>query len=132
MLQENFDRLVQLLSSSHANSPRANMLHSQNNFSNKNNSFIPQINSDLATPAAFDPDLNSSMHFSHSNSKTELFNKSSLVDFTIDEILNEPGNESERHNCSMLLVPPTDKQDIYPSFPNTPFTSCSLIGHENQ
>ena len=132
MLQENFDTLVQSLSSSHANSPVANILHSQNNFSNKNNSFIPQINSDLATPAAFDPDLNSFMHFSHNNNKTELLNKSSLVDFTIDEIFNELGNESERHNCSMLLVPPTDKQDIYPSFSNTPFTSCSLIGHENQ
>ena len=43
-----------------------------------------------------DPDLKSSIHSTHNNSKTlELFNKSSAVDFTIDELLIELGNESE-------------------------------------
>ena len=39
------------------------MLYNQNNFSHKRNSFFPQINSDLATPATSDPDLKSSIHF---------------------------------------------------------------------
>ena len=100
------------------------MLFNQNNFPNKRNSLIPQINSNLATPATSNPDLKLSIHSIHNNSKTlELFNKSSLVDFTIDEILIELGNESEIHNGTMLLFPPIDKQDICPSQPNVPFKS---------
>ena len=96
------------------NSPKFNMLHSQNNFSNKKNSLIPQIKSDLATPVTSNPDLKSSMHSIHNNSETlELFGKSSVVDFTIDEILTELGNDSEVHNgSSILLFPPTDKQEV--------------------
>ena len=86
------------------------LLHNQNNFSNKRNSFIPQINSNLTTPATSDPDLKSSVHSTHNNRKTELFNKSLLVDFTIDEILTELGNESEIHNGSILLFPPIEQQ----------------------
>ena len=75
-----------------------------------------QINSDLTTPATSDPDLKSSIHSTHSNSKTlELFDKSSVVDFTIDEILIELGNENEIHNDSILLFLPIDKQEISPS-----------------
>ena len=104
------------------------MLCNQNNFSNKRNSFIPQINSDLATPATSDPDLKSSIHSTHNNSKTlELFNKSSVVDFTIDEILTELWSESEINNGSILLFPPIDKQEIFPIHPNAPFNSSSLI-----
>ena len=66
------------------------MLYNQNNFSNERNSFIPQITSNLKTPATSDSDLKSSVHSTHNNSKTlELFNKSSVADFTIDEILTE-------------------------------------------
>ena len=87
------------------------MLYNQNNFSNKSNSFIPQVNSDLATAATSDPDLKWSLHSTNNNSKTfELFVKSSVVDITIDEILTELGNESEIHNGSILLFPPIDKQ----------------------
>ena len=38
------------------NFPKANMLNKQNSFSNKNNSFISQIISDLATPVTSDND----------------------------------------------------------------------------
>ena len=107
------------------------MLYNQNNFSNERNSFIRQITSNLATPATSDPDLKSSIHSTHNNSKTlELFNKSSVVDFTIDEILNELGNESEIHNGSILLFPPRDKQEVSLSHPIAPFTS--LICHKEQ
>ena len=86
------------------------MLYNQNNFSNKRNSFIPQINSNLTTPATSDPDLKSSIHSTHNNSKTlELFNKSSVVDFTIDEILTELGNDSKIRNGSILLFLPREK-----------------------
>ena len=108
------------------------MLYSQNNVSNKRDSFIPQINSNLTTPAISDPDLKSSAISTHNNSKTELFNKSSLVDFTSDEILTELGNESEIHNGSILLFPPIEKQEISPSHPNVPFKSSSLICHEKE
>ena len=107
------------------------MLYNQNNFSKKRNSFITQINSNLTTPATSDPDLKSSIHSTHNNSKTlEVFNESSVADFTIDEILTELGNESEIHNGSILLFPPIDKQDIFPSHPNVHFMSSSLICHE--
>ena len=77
------------------------------------------INSDLATPVISDTDLKSSIHSSHNNSKIlELFNNSSVVDFTIDDILTELGNESKIHNGSILLFRPRDKQDISPSHPN--------------
>ena len=96
------------------NSPKVNMLYNQNNFSNKKNSFIPQIKSDLATSVTSNPDLKSSMYSIHNNSETlELFGKSSVVDFTIDEILTELGNDSEVHNgSSILLFPPIDKQEV--------------------
>ena len=107
------------------------MLYNQNNFSNKRNSFIPQINSNLTTAATSDPDLISSVISTHNNNKTlELFNKSSVVDFTIDEILTELENESEIHNGSILLFPPIDKQEISPS--HVSFKSSSLICHEKE
>ena len=102
LLQENLDTQVQSQFSSQTNSPKSNMLDNQN----KRNSFIPQINSNLATPATSDLDLKPSIHSTHNNSKTlELFNKSSVVDFTIDKILTELGNDSEIHNGSILLSP---------------------------
>ena len=103
LLQENFDTQVQSHFIFQTNSPKGNMLYNQNNFSNKRNFFIPQINSELATPVTSDPDLNLSTHSTHNNSKTELFSKSSVVDFTIDEILTQLGNESETRNDSILL-----------------------------
>ena len=109
------------------------MSYNQNKFSNESNSLIPQITSNLTTPATSDPDLKSSTHSAHNNSKTlELFNKSSVVDFTIDEILNELGNKSEIHNGSILLFPPRDKQEVSPSHPIAPFKSSSLICHKEQ
>ena len=75
----------------------------------------------------------SSLHSSHNNSKTlELFNQSAVVDFTIDEILTELGNESEIHKGSILLFAPAGKQGISPSHLNAPFKSSSLISHENE
>ena len=53
------------------------MLKNQNDFSTESSSLIPQIKSDLATPATSDPNVKSFIYSSHSNSKTELFNKSS-------------------------------------------------------
>ena len=65
---------------------------------------INNKNSSLATPTTSDPGLKSSIHSNHNNRKTlELFNKSSVVDFTIDEILTEPGNESEITLCMCVL-----------------------------
>ena len=88
LLQENLDTQVQSQFTFQTNSPKSNMLYNQNNFSNKRNSFIPQINNKIATLATSDLDLKSSMHSTHNNSKTlEIFNKSSVVDFMIDEIL---------------------------------------------
>ena len=88
LLQENLDTQVQSQFSFQTNSPKSNMLYNQNNFSKKRNSFIPQINNEIATLATSDFDLKSSMHSTHNNSKTlELFDKSSVVDFVIDEIL---------------------------------------------
>ena len=96
LLQENLDTQVQSQFSFQTNSPKGNMSYNQTKFSNESNSFIPQITSNLTTPATSDPDLKSSIHSTHSNSETlELFNKSSVVDFSIDEILTELGNESE-------------------------------------
>ena len=132
-LQENLDAQLQSQFGLETNSPKGNMLYNQNNFSNERNSFIAQITSNLTTPATSDPDLKSSIHSTHNNSKTlELFNKSSVVDFTIDEILNELGNESEIHNGSILLFPPRDKQEVSPSHPIAPFKSSSLICHKEQ
>ena len=113
LLQENFDTQVQSQFSFQSNSPKGNMLYNQNNYSNKRNSFILKININLTTPATSDPDLKSSVISTHNNSKTlELFSKSSVVDFTIDEILTKLGNDSEIHNGSILLFPPIDKQEI--------------------
>ena len=79
------------------------------------------------------PDLKPSIHSIHNYSKTlELFNKSSVVDFMIDEILTELGNESEIRNRSILLFPPRDKQKVSPSHPMAPFKSSSLICHKEQ
>ena len=109
------------------------MLKNQSNFSNKRKPLIPQMNNDLATPATSDPDLKSSIYSSHNNSKTlELLNKSSIVDFTIDEMLTDLRNESEIHNGSILLFPATDKQDISTSHPNPPIKSWSLISYEDK
>lgn len=56
----------------------------------------------------------SSLHSSHNNSKTlELLNEGAVVDFTIDEILTELGNESEIYNGSTLLFCPKDVQDVF-------------------
>ena len=133
LLQENFDTQVQSQFSFQTNSPKGNILYNQNNFSNKRDSFILQINSNLTTPATSDPDLRSSGISTHNNSKIlELFNKSSVVDFTIDEILTELGNESEIHNGSILLFPPIEKQEISPSYPNVPSKSSSFIFHEKE
>ena len=97
LLQENLDTTEQSLSSFETNSPKGNMLKNQNNFSNKGNSFIPHCNNDLPTTATSDSDLQSSIQSSpHSNSKTlELFDKSSVADFTVGEILTELENESK-------------------------------------
>ena len=95
--------------------------------------FIPQITSNLTALETSDLDLKPSKYSPHNNSKTlELFNKSSVVDFTIDEILNELGNKSEIHNGSILLFPPRDKQEVSPSHPIAPFKSSSLICHKEQ
>ena len=110
LLQENLDTQVQSQFSFQTNSPKGNMSYNQTKFSNESNSFIPQITSNLTTPATSDPDLKSSTHSAHNNSKTlELFNKSSVVDFTIDEILTELGNDSKIHNGSILLFLPREK-----------------------
>ena len=133
LFQENCDTQVQSQFSFQINSLKGDMLYNQNNFSNKRDSFILQINSNLTAPVTSDPDLKSSVISTHNNSKTlELFNKSSLVDFTIDEILTELGNESEIHNGSILLFPPIEKQEISPSHPNVPFKSSSLTRHEKE
>ena len=130
-LQENFD--TQVHTSFRTNSHQCSMLYNQNNFPNKSIFFIPQINSDLATPMTSDPNLKSFIHSSHNNTKAlELFNKISVVGFTIDEILTELGNESEIHKGRILLFLPTDKQDISPSHPNASFKSSSLICHEKE
>ena len=87
----------------------------------------------MRTPATSDPDLKSSTHSAHNKSKTlEPFNKSSVVDFTIDEILNELGNKSEIHIGSILLFPPRDKQEVSPSHPIASFKSSSLICQKEQ
>ena len=105
LLEENFDTEVQSQFSFQINSPKGNMLYNQNIFSNKMNSFIQQINSDLTTPATSDPDLKLSIHSTHNNSKTlKLLNKNTVVDFTIDEILTELGNGSEIHTVCCLFV----------------------------
>ena len=132
LLQENLDTQVQSQFSFQTNSPKGNMSYNQNNFSNKSYFFIPQINGSLATPATSDLDLKSSIHSTHNNSKTELFNESSVVDFTIVEILTELGNESEILNGSILLFPPIDKREISPSHAIVPFKSSSLICHEKE
>ena len=128
LLQVNFDTQAQPQSSFQTNSPKGNTLYNQNKFSNKKSSFILQINSDLTTPTISDLDLKSSIHSTHNNSKIlELFNKSSVVNLAIDEILNELENQSEIHNCSILLFPPMDMQLIFPSHRNAPVNSSSLI-----
>ena len=132
-LQENLDTQVQSQFSFQTNSPKGNMSCNQNNFSNKRYFFIPQINGSLATPATCALDLKSSIHSTHNNSKTlELFNESSVVDFTIVEILTELGNEREILNGGILLFPPIDKQEISPSRAIVPFKSSSLICHEKE
>ena len=133
LLQDNLDTQVQSQFSFQTNSPKGNMSYNQTKFSNESNSFIPQITSNLTTPATSDPDLKSSTHSAHNNSKTlELFNKSSVVDFTIDEILTELGNESEIHNGSILLFPPRDKQEVSPSHPIALFKSSNLNCHKSK
>ena len=81
------------------------MSKNQNNISNKGSSFIPHINNDLPTLPTYDPCLKSSMQSSHNNSKIlELFDKSSVVDFTIDEILTELGNGAKIHPNGQIFV----------------------------
>ena len=135
LLQENLDTQVQSQFSFQSNSRKVSMLYNQSNFSNKSNSFIPQFNSDLTTPATSDPDLKSTIHSTYNNSKTflaKLFSKSSIVDFSIDEILTQLGNESLIHNGSIVLLPPIEKQEISSSHPIVPFKSSSLICHEKK
>ena len=133
LLQENLDTQVQSQFYFQTNSLESNFLYNQNNFSNERISCIPQITSILTTSATSDPDLKSSTHSTHNNSKTsELFNKGSVVDFTTDEILNELGNENEIHNDSILLFPPRDKLEVSPSHPIAHFKSSSLICHKEQ
>ena len=114
LLLKNLDTQVQSQFSFQTNSPKGNMSYNQTKFSNESNSFIPQITSNLTTPATSDPDLKSSIHPTHNNSKKlEIFNKSSVVDFTFDEILTELRYESEIRNGSILLFPPRDKQEFF-------------------
>ena len=76
LLQENYDTQAQLQFSFQTNSPKGYMFYKQNNFPNKRNYFIPQIDSDLGTPTTSDPGLESSVHSIHNNNKTlELFRK---------------------------------------------------------
>lgn len=96
------------------------MLQNQNNFSNKSNSFISQMNSGLATPATSDLELKSSIHSSHYRKILELFIKSSVLDFAIDQILPELGNKNEIHNDNILLFPRTKQQGISLTHPNSP------------
>ena len=66
LLQENLDtQYNHNLAFKLTLSLKGNMLCNQNNFSNKQNFFIPQINSNLATPATSVPDLKSSIHSTH-------------------------------------------------------------------
>ena len=65
LLQENLDSQVQSEFCFQTNSPRRNLLYNQNNFSNERISFIPQITSNLTTPATYDPDLKSPIHSAH-------------------------------------------------------------------
>ena len=62
----------------------------------------------------------------------KLFNKSSVVDFTVDEMLTQLGNESEIHHGSILLFPPIDKQNLSPSLPNAAFKYSGLVYHEKE
>ena len=81
------------------------MSKNQNNISNKGSSFLPHINNDLPTLPTYDPCLKSSMQSSHNNSKIlELFDKSSVVDFTIDEILTKLGNGAKIHPNGQIFV----------------------------
>ena len=76
LLQEYYDTHVQLQFSIQTKYPKGYMFYNQNNFSNKRNYFIPQIDSDLGTPATSNSDLESSVHSIHNNNKTlELFKK---------------------------------------------------------
>ena len=55
-----------------------------------------------------------------------------MVDFIADEILAKRENYSKIHNGSMLLFPPTEKQDIFPSHPNAPFKSLTPISQKKE
>ena len=57
-----FDTQIKSQFSFQTNSAEGKTLYNQNNFTNKRNSFIPRINSDLATPETSDPDLKPSIH----------------------------------------------------------------------
>ena len=70
LLQENLDTQVQSQFSFQTNTPKGIMLYNENNFSNKRNSFIPHINSNLATPTTCDPDLKPSILSTHNISRT--------------------------------------------------------------
>ena len=50
----------------------------------------------------------------------------------INEIFTELRNESDIHNGSIPLFPPTDKQGISPLLSNPPFKSSNLIYYENR
>ena len=64
--------------------------------------------------------------------KQESSNKSLVVNFLIDEILIELGNESEIRNDSILLFPSINKQDISTMDPNARFKLLSLTSHEKE
>lgn len=54
------------------------------------------------------------------------------IDFMINEMSTELRNESDIHNGSILLFPPTDKQGISPVHSNAPFKSSNLIYYKNR
>ena len=64
--------------------------------------------------------------------KQELSNKSLVVNFLIDEIFIELGNESEIRNDSILLFPSINKQDISTTDPNARFKFLSLTSHKKE
>lgn len=55
-----------------------------------------------------------------------------MVDFIADEILAKLENYSKIHNGSMLLFPPTEKQDIFPSHLNATFKSLTPISQKKK
>ena len=103
-------------------------MKNKNNFSNNSIFFILQINRGSAwydfAPKSFKQ--------TSDNSKTELFNKNSVVDFIVDEIFNKLGNKCKIQNYSIFLFLPSVKEDSSPIHPNAAFTFLKLIFHEKE